>query len=440
MVPHDAERWLSGPSPSACWAPASRGLSAAHHLDAPYVVHERQPGPGGHVVTVEEDGFRFDRTGHLLHLRRPDVREWVTELLGDQLLEVERNSRVFSHGRYTRYPYQANTYGLPPEIAFECLRTFLEAAEVMDTVPEPATFEEFCLKHFGTGFSEHFMIPYNGKLWGVHPREITADWCTRFVPLPDRDDVLAGAVGLNDRELGYNAVFSYPRLGIGQLSSALAEGVADHVQYSSAPTAVDWRRRCLRFGDEEVPFEVLISTVPLDRLLDLMVDLPEDVAAARGKLRCTSLQYLDVALDVPCGVDLHWAYVPEPRFPFYRVGCYSNFSADMAPEGCSNLYVELASRDVQDLDALLPEVAAGLVEMGIISSPSDIRFARLRRLEHAYVLYDHGYAESLDRIRPFLDRNGIISTGRYGGWNYSSMEDALVFGIDAARGAEKQLS
>ena len=39
------------------------------------------------------------------------------------------------------------------------------------------------------------MIPYNTKLWGVHPREITSEWCSRFVPLPKLEDVVKGAVG-----------------------------------------------------------------------------------------------------------------------------------------------------------------------------------------------------------------------------------------------------
>ena len=29
-----------------------------------------------------------------------------------------------------------------------------------------------------------------------HPSEITADWCSRFVPLPKLEDVIAGAVGM----------------------------------------------------------------------------------------------------------------------------------------------------------------------------------------------------------------------------------------------------
>ena len=148
-----------------------------------------------------------------------------------------------------------------------------------------------------------------------------------------------------------------------------------------------------------------------------------------------------MALDVPCGVEgLHWAYVPEEKYPFYRVGCYSNFSPAMAPAGKACLYVELSGRDEPDMATLLPQVAQGLMDMRLISRPEDIRFARPRTIQHAYVLFDHNYYGALEVIRPFLEAHRIVSVGRYGGWNYSSMEDALIFGRDAAKRALELMS
>jgi protoporphyrinogen oxidase len=415
------------------------GMSAAHHLEGLARVHERLAHAGGHAITLAEDGFRFDRTGHLLHLRDPQMKEWVTKLIGDDAVWVQRKSLIFSHGVYTRYPYQANTYGLPADVAYECLMGFLDALAKKDSVPTPTNFEEFCLKHFGEGFSKHFMIPYNSRLWGVHPREITAEWCSRFVPMPKLEDVIAGAVGKNARELGYNTGFLYPKRGIGELPSAMAKSLGDTIRYSRSPERVDWRNKKLVFSDGEVPYAALISTMPLDTLVGLMHDVPASVASASKKLRCNPLWYLDVALDVPCGIDLHWVYVPEEKYPFYRVGCYSNFSDEMAPPGKSCLYVELASRDEPNMAELLPVVARGLMDMQIISKPEDIRFARPRFLRHAYVLYDHDYYPAVEAIHPFLLENGIVSAGRYGAWNYSSMEDALIFGRNAAAQARKIL-
>ncbi len=415
------------------------GMSVAHHLKGDFQVHERLTHAGGHAITIFREGWRFDRTGHLLHLRDAAIRRWVEELLPGRLVDVERRSRVFSHGVYTRYPYQANTYGLPPKVAYECLRGYLTALAALPQVGDPANFEEFCLKYFGEGFSRHFMIPYNEKLWGVHPREITPDWCQRFVPRPDLEDVLAGAVGLNDRELGYNASFLYPRQGIGELTDALQRSLAGAIRFGHAPRAVNWRTRRLLFDDGELPYEVLVSTAPLDVLVSLLLDPPAALVNAGRRLVCNPLWYLDVALDVPCGVDLHWAYVPEERFPFYRVGCYSNFSAEMAPPGKAGLYVELSSREPPDMTSLGPVVAAGLIEMGIIRRSEDIRFVEARRIDHAYVVFNHDYYAALETIRAFLEEHGILSCGRYGAWTYSSMEDALLSGREAATRARERL-
>ncbi len=416
------------------------GMSAARHLadaGADYDLHERLGHVGGHAITTEHDGFRFDRTGHLLHLRDPQIRAWVEKLVGHDSVVVQRKSRIWSQGTYTRYPYQANTFGLPPDIAYECLMGYFEALRNEAATPAPKTFEDFCFKFFGAGFSKHFMIPYNEKLWGIHPRDVTAEWCSRFVPRPKLEDVIAGAVGKNDVELGYNASFLYPSLGIGALPTAMHAELKKPVQFEHAPTSIDWRNKKLLFADGAVPYAVpyewLISTMPMDTLIKTLLDAPAEIAAAGARLRVNPLYYLDVALDVPCGVDLHWVYVPEPKYPFYRVGCYSHFSAKMAPPGKANLYVELSSREKPDMTRLLPEVAAALVEMQIIQRPEQVLFADLQRIDHAYVVYDHAYFGALEVIRPFLEEHRIVSSGRYGGWNYSSMEDALLFGRDAAK-------
>src|SRR3982751_640811 len=136
------------------------GLSASLFLGRAGVAHrlfEREPIAGGHAVTLVEQGFRFDRTGHLLHLRDPEMQALATQLLpAEQYRKLHRRSAVFSHGVYTRYPFQANTFGLPPEVAYECLAGFLQA-HFAEPKPQPKSFEEFCQLHFGAGICRHFM-------------------------------------------------------------------------------------------------------------------------------------------------------------------------------------------------------------------------------------------------------------------------------------------
>jgi protoporphyrinogen oxidase len=411
------------------------GLGAARHLPAGETrVIERAAVAGGHAVTVEEQGYRFDRTGHLLHLRDPAMRALVEELLPGQLLSIERRSRVWSHGVYTEYPFQANTWGLPRDVVLECVAGFVRARS-QAPAGEPRTFDDFIRRWFGEGIARHFMVPYNGKIWGVPPSEMTAEWCDRFVPIPTIEEVLDGAIGPPRTELGYNARFLYPRRGIGALSEALARGLP--VELGREPVSIDPVSRTVTLaGGEAVPYRALVATIPLPSTVRLCgAAAPAEVQAAAGRLRCTGLHYLDVALKRPVETDLHWAYVPEVRWPFYRVGVYTNFSSELAPPGRASLYVELASRDTPDLATLMPRVLPGLVAMGLVRGEDDVELVRARRLDWAYVVYDHDREASRRAVMEWLESQGIVCAGRYGAWNYSSMEDALLMGREAAQRA-----
>jgi protoporphyrinogen oxidase len=408
------------------------GISAAIHLRRPWVLFERESQLGGLAVTRERDGHSFDRTGHWLHLRDPGMKKLVGETLPDQMVEVERKARVFSHGATTLYPFQANLFGLPPEVVKECLLGVIEAKQQAPG-DEPKNFEDYCLRHFGAGISKHFMIPYNERLWGVSPREITAAWCSRFVPLPNLEQTVAGAVGANAGALGYNATFMYPKHGGIQTFAAALAGRLDpaSVHTRSSLDQLDYQSRHVVVGGERVPYSAVVTTLPLPELLRRMPGLPKDIEEHASRLRCTTLRYLDLATRTRPLVDWHWVYVPERRLPFYRVGIFSNATDSMAPPGGGSFYVELADRGPVT-EATVRESAQGLVEMGAITSPADVRFADAREIDYAYVVFDDHYYAATSAIFAFLESHAIYSRGRYGGWTYNSMEDALIAGREAA--------
>ncbi len=409
------------------------GISAAIHLKRPWRLFEREPGLGGLAVTREKDGFFFDRTGHWLHLRDPGMKDLVAQVLPGQMAQVERKARIFSHGVTTLYPFQANLFGLPPEVVKECLLGVIEAKLAPATTAEPKNFHAYCLRHFGAGISKHFMIPYNERLWGVSPTEITAAWCSRFVPLPNLEQVVAGAVGAHAGALGYNANIVYPKQGGIQTFAAALAGRLDtnRVRTSASLERLDYRRRQAVIGGETVPYSALVSTLPLPELLRRMTDLPKDIEAHAARLRCTTLRYLDLATRTKPTADWHWVYVPEKRFPFYRVGIFSNAAASMAPPGAGSFYVELADRGPVDASTIRAS-AQGLVEMGAIASVDDVLFADPREIDYAYVVFDDHYYEATNAIFAFLHSHGIYSRGRYGSWTYNSMEDSLLLGREVA--------
>ncbi|HOI08924.1 MAG TPA: protoporphyrinogen oxidase, partial [Myxococcota bacterium] len=168
-------------------------------------------------------------------------------------------------------------------------------------------------------------------------------------------------------------------------------------------------------------------------LVELAIDAPDAVRDAARRLRCSPLRYVNVALDVPRPLDgNHWIYLPEARYPFYRVGSASNALPGLAPAGRSSLYVELAN----DQQASEPEVVASLAgflkEIGSIEHERQIRFAAFREHPWGYVIFDRHCADARAAILDFLASRGVHSIGRYGGWTYNSMEDAILDGLRTA--------
>ena len=409
------------------------GISAALHLRKPWVLFEREPNLGGLAVTRERSGYHFDRTGHWLHLRDPGMQKLVAETLPGQMVHVERKARIFSHGATTLYPFQANLFGLPPDVVKECLLGVIEAKLKPAGTAEPKNFEEYCLRHFGAGISKHFMIPYNARLWGVPPSEITAAWCSRFVPLPNLEQVVSGAVGANAGALGYNASFLYPKQGGIQTFAAALAGRLDssRVRTSASLESLDFQRREVVVGGERVPYSSVVTSLPLPELLKRMPGLPKDIEWHASRLRCTTLRYLDLASRSKPPADWHWAYVPEKQYPFYRVGIYSNAVAAMAPPGGGSFYVEMADRGPIS-ETAVRESAQGLAAMGAITSPDDVVFADAREIDYAYVVFDDHYYAATSAIFAFLESKAIYSRGRYGSWTYNAMEDCLIAGREVA--------
>ncbi len=144
----------------------------------------------------------------------------------------------------------------------------------------------------------------------------------------------------------------------------------------------------------------MLSSIPLPRLLGLIDEVPEPVRQAAAKLRCSHLHYLDLALRRKSAKDFHWAYVPEAKVPVLSRRLLFAFFRGSRPSR-PILAVRRAGRSSPpDLERLLPEVARGLIEMGVIDSADEIQFARARRIDYAYVIFDHDYFAALDVIRP----------------------------------------
>ncbi|MBI5554958.1 MAG: FAD-dependent oxidoreductase [Elusimicrobia bacterium] len=419
------------------------GLSCARHLpqDLDYGIYEKETSVGGLCRTVAQDGFLFDYTGHLLHLRHQKITSLILSLLKNNLSRINRHSWIYSHQTYSRYPFQANTYGLPAAVIKECVLGFIEARlkDRYNKKDEP-DFYSWVIKHFGAGIGRHFMFGYNEKLWTVPVKKLSAEWIGRYVPDPSLAEVITGAFLDQAGRVGYNANFWYPKHhGIQALPQALA-GTLKNINLQETAQQLYWQERLIRFSSgREVKYERLVSSLSLADLMKISVDLPAAIKKEAVQLRFNEVLNINIGVKPALGSAKHWIYFPEKQYPFYRVGYNSNFSQYNHPAGTSSLYLEVASpagslvaQNKQQTDRVVNNCLSKLKQIGILKSNSQLSTLNVLKISPAYCIYDFNRGKSVRIIRKFLAKQGIYSIGRYGAWEYSAMEDALEWGRKTA--------
>lgn len=412
---------------------ARSGLSAQ--------VVEREPEPGGACRSLVQDGFTFDLTGHLLHVQQRAAEDYLRGFGLWEGLEVhERRAAVVVGGRITPYPIQIHTHGLEDSVRRDCLLGFIRAWAAAKAA-EPIDFRQWVLGRFGEGLARHFFFPYNSKLFRAEPEELSLDWVGRYVPKPDLEEVVDGALGLHRRPVGYNAVFRYPAEGgIRQLPDAIARRVPE-LELETEVVAVDLADRAVELADgRRLDFEALVSTVSLPALIDLLAEkLPEEISAARRRLRWVRVLNLALGVEGAAPRPEHWLYFADPAIPYYRVGFPSNHGR-LAPDGCHTVSVEVSlppdGGDVAEESAAAERalVGAGLVDR------SRVRVRRLSVIDPAYVVFDHARREAVALLRRYLAERGVLIAGRWAEWKYSAMEDAILDGMAVARRVAKALA
>jgi UDP-galactopyranose mutase len=405
------------------------GLAAARATGAP--VYEAADTVGGTCRSRRAGGFTFDYGIHVLQTDDAVVQGMLAEA-GVRLLTRKRVAHIYSHRRYTAYPFQVNTAGLPLALRLRCVWRYLRR----DRGASPADYQQWIYGTMGEGFGDAFMIPYSLKFWTVHPRAMTCDWTGNRVPRVSAWQVLRGALVSRQTRVGSNAVFQYPAEGgYGQICSKLAESLP-RVHLNSRATRIDTDARLVAVDGAagEVPYETLISTIPLPALVGLMPQAPDAVRSAAALLRCNSIFVVNLGIDRPDVSRTNWAHFPEPGIIFFRISYPHTFAPGMAPEGTSSVAAEVAYSPARPLDreGIVERVIEDLVAVGAIRDDDRIVVRDTMDIEHGYVIYDRHHAGAVRTIHDWLATVGVQPAGRYGMWQYLWSHEALLSGLAAA--------
>jgi UDP-galactopyranose mutase len=421
------------------------GLSAAWHLQKQGVncrTFEKESELGGLCRSRSINGFVFDYSGHLLHFKHKYTLNLISALLGRNFIRHRRSAWIYSFDRLSRYPFQANLYGLPESIVKDCLLEFIKVHRNGSKVRPEASFREWINETFGKGIAQYFMIPYNTKFWTVPLDDLTCEWINGLIPIPSLDQIVKGTIKESRQNLGYNAFFWYPEKGgISEVAKAFSSQIKN-VFKDCTITRIDIKRKEITLnGGVKEKFDILISTIPLPEMPNILSGIPKDVLSAFKSLRWNSIFNLNLGVGRRLNSLWHWIYFPEKEFSFFRVGFPHNFSSHLAPVDESSLYVEVSYSPSKPVDKnkIILSIKDELKKSGILTHSDRISFEDINDIRYGYPIYDNNYRRARRKISEFLTQNNIIPCGRYGSWRYLSMEDVILDGQVIARIISRKL-
>ena len=431
------------------------GLTAAYELAKKGVrgtVLEATDTVGGLAQTVVHKGYRFDIGGHRFFTKVSVVDDLWREVLGTDLIERSRMSRIYYNGKFFSYPLKPFN-ALAGLGIFETLRCVGSYgwARLFPRKPEN-DFATWISNRFGKRLFELFFKTYTEKVWGIPCTEIRAEWAAQRIKGLSLATAIKNAL-IGERAKSKDAVvktlidrFSYPRHGPGMMwerTRQRIEEMGSHVVFHAPVTRVNWDGggvRSVEAGGETYEGDHFISSIAVRDLVESLDPAPpeEILDAARG------LQYRDfltVALMIRRSglFPDNWIYIHDPNVAMGRVQNYGNWSPEMVPDPATScLGLEYFCFEG---DGLWTRSDPDLIEQGKreigqlgLADPAEVIDGAVVRMKKAYLIYDGGYAQAIDKIRSFLARlPNLQLTGRNGMHRYNNQDHSMLTAMLAAR-------
>jgi UDP-galactopyranose mutase len=413
------------------------GLAATYALAGKDVVLlEPEEELGGLCRSFRVADCIFDLGGHAFFTKDGGIERLLFKELGVECYTQPRNAWVSAYGRFVRYPFQAHLHGLPPHVVDDCVNGILAAADRPSVIP--ANFEEWIHSKFGAGIAEHFMVPYNRKLWGFPLTEIAATWTQERIVQPEVDQVLIGARGDRDHRDFPNATVRYPTVGgFAELYRPLMDFAAPFRQRAALSQLDLKRHEVITDSGERLRFDHVISTMPLIDLISASRSMDPGLSEASSRLRYNSLALVSLVFDKPPPepvASFQRIYCADPSVPFHKLVLNNNSSPYAASATGFGVQAEISYSIAKDLpdEPLAESVEAALRAIGAADESASVTACDIRRVKYAYPVQQTDTRSVVDKIDAFYREHGVLLAGRFAEWKYINSDGAVRRGLSAA--------
>nr|WP_302598878.1 NAD(P)/FAD-dependent oxidoreductase [uncultured Cellulosilyticum sp.] len=483
------------------------GLTAGYELlkkakkdEVEVIIIEESNEIGGISRTVKYKGNRMDIGGHRFFSKDEAVMDWWKNMmpmqgqpayddkkLGRQkslavngpdpekedrvMLVRERVSRIYYKKKFFDYPISMKPQTF---INMGFLQTVKAGCSyLVSTIhkrPEDS-LENFYMNRFGKVLYAMFFEGYTEKLWGRHPREISADWGAQRVKglsiLAIMKDMLSKLLPhKEEKEVETSLIeeFIYPKYGPGQLW----ETVATEIEAMGGQIIKNVRIENFKMNGKrvtraegidlisgkayEVEGDIFISSMPIkDLAAGIKAVMPDDISGIAEGLPYRDFVTIGILVDqlnLKNETDIKtlsnivpdcWIYVQDVGVKLGRIQIFNNWSPYMVQDVEHKVWIGLEyfcdeNDDFWNMsdEESIQFATKELLQMGIIDKAEDVEDYHREKVKKAYPAYFDTYSE-IDKLINWLNQyENLFCIGRNGQHRYNNMDHSMVTAMEAA--------
>jgi UDP-galactopyranose mutase len=308
--------------------------------------------------------------------------------------------------------------------------------ELTDDGKGSANFEEFINRRFGPGIAKHFMLPYNRKLWGRDLKRLASDWTGQRVAAPEGEKEKFDTQGGDRKPLQSDTKVAYPaKGGFGEIWNTLAKRI-ENIELNTSIAKVDVKRKIVISKEgKEYAYEHLISTMPINILLNLIEGVPQHLKERAATLDNLSLKLGLVVINHPVDTEIQRIYSAEEHIPAHKTAVNHNSSDYLRSLPKHGIMMEISEGPEKSLIRHDMEkwITDSLLEMKLIKSLSEVEKVVIHEAKYAYPVPTHNRDEIVAEIQEWLTEYKIYSVGRFGQWAYINSDESLYRGLITGR-------